>query len=95
MQAIWAALAHFESREYPQRVLRFQVFFRMLSLWALLLTPELASARTLVQAETRVGVFEVAAEVCIRVSGLPKALQGGEATTLVYFGVRNGEPSPR
>jgi predicted outer membrane protein len=51
-------------------VLRFQVFFRVLSLWALLLAPELASARTLVDAETRVGVFEVASELCIRVSGL-------------------------
>jgi hypothetical protein len=50
-------------------VLRFQVFFRMLSLWALLLVPSLASARTLVHAETRVGVFEVAAEVCNRVFG--------------------------
>lgn len=51
-------------------MLRFQVFFRLLSLWALLLAPELASARTAVPAETRVGVFEVAAGHCIRVSAL-------------------------
>ncbi len=58
------------AREYPARVLKLQTFLRLLCVWALLLTSQLASAHTSVHPETRVGAFEVAAQSCVQLSVL-------------------------
>lgn len=58
------------AREYPARVLKLQVLLRLMCLWALLLTTQLASAHAPVHPETRVRDFEVAAEACVRLSAL-------------------------
>lgn len=65
-------------------MLNLPYFLRLLSVWALLLTTQLATAHTPVHLESRVGDFEVAAEAGVRLSVLASSSghqESGDART--------------